>query len=95
MTCDSNPCDAAACPSHPSAVCMPNYCGSCVAEWYVGDSLVECNADDIPSVCEKPFNSSGECKYVDSLSFWDIVGMKDCMSSLCIAILYHPVAYSL
>ena len=60
MSCDGNPCDDAACPSHPSAVCTPNYCGECVAEWYVGDSLVECNANDIPNVCEKPFNSSGE-----------------------------------
>ena len=41
--CESNPCENAYCPSHSRAVCRPNYCGSCTAEWFVGEAQVKCS----------------------------------------------------
>jgi hypothetical protein len=53
MFCEGDPCSNAVCPSSSSAECRPNYCGTCRAEWFVGDTQVYCNADD-PIVCLKP-----------------------------------------
>jgi hypothetical protein len=55
--CESNPCEHAYCPSHSTAVCRPNYCGSCTAEWFVGETQVKCSASS-SSVCNRPVNSS-------------------------------------
>jgi hypothetical protein len=52
MTCDGDPCAGATCPGHPDAVCIPNYCGHCIAEWYIGSQKVQCSARN-SSVCKK------------------------------------------
>lgn len=46
--CDANPCENAYCPSHRTAVCRPNYCGSCTAEWFVGETQVKCSGMPLP-----------------------------------------------
>ena len=56
MTCEDDPCREAMCPSNSSAVCKPNFCGSCTAEWFVGDERIQCNANDVPGVCLKPID---------------------------------------
>lgn len=43
MQCDANPCDNAMCPGQDSAVCRPNYCGGCRAEWFIGSTQVTCS----------------------------------------------------
>ena len=32
--CSGDPCDLASCPAHPSARCVPNFCGGCNAVFY-------------------------------------------------------------
>lgn len=43
MSCDGDPCTNAVCPSDDSAECRPNYCGGCIAEWFVGDTVIQCH----------------------------------------------------
>ena len=45
----ADPCAKATCPLHPTARCVPNPCGGCRAEFYVGDKPVRCEAP-----CDKP-----------------------------------------
>ena len=43
VQCDGDPCNGAACPSHPTAICTPNYCGSCKPQWSVNGNEVLCH----------------------------------------------------
>jgi len=43
VQCDGNPCDGATCPSHPTATCTPNYCGSCKPQWSIDNNQVQCH----------------------------------------------------
>lgn len=46
VQCDGDPCTNATCPSHPNAECRPNYCGSCKAEWFIGDTrITQCTGE--------------------------------------------------
>ena len=40
--CYRNPCSGETCPWFPRARCVPNYCGGCHAEFYVGHRRVQC-----------------------------------------------------
>ena len=46
VQCDGDPCQEATCPSHPTAECRPNYCGSCKPEWYIDDTIVTCTGEN-------------------------------------------------
>lgn len=43
FNCGGNPCDGASCPGYPTAVCVPDYCGHCHAQWFVGIERVVCS----------------------------------------------------
>jgi len=44
IMCLINPCERASCPANPKAVCRPNYCGGCKAQFFDQDNkLVDCN----------------------------------------------------
>jgi len=49
VACYLNPCDSAACPAHPNAVCIANYCGGCNAVFYDADGnhLQDCHGEDM------------------------------------------------
>lgn len=40
VTCAANPCDSASCEGEPGAECRVNRCGSCTAEFYVGQTKI-------------------------------------------------------
>ncbi|KAL3885816.1 hypothetical protein ACJMK2_025852, partial [Sinanodonta woodiana] len=40
VNCKANPCEVTKCPQYPNARCVPNYCGGCYAEFFVGETNV-------------------------------------------------------
>jgi hypothetical protein len=40
--CFLNPCLVSTCDGHPGAVCVPNYCGGCNAEYFLNGTRVYC-----------------------------------------------------
>lgn len=45
VACLRNPCEDAACPAHPAAACIPNYCGGCFASFHLNGEVVSCDKD--------------------------------------------------
>ena len=40
--CLTNPCGTATCQAFPTAICKPNYCGGCNAEFFLGGAKINC-----------------------------------------------------
>ncbi len=40
VDCKVDPCEVTKCPQYPSARCVPNYCGGCYAQFFVGEKNV-------------------------------------------------------
>ena len=40
--CLRNPCEGLTCRRYPGARCVPDYCGGCNAEFYIGRTKVYC-----------------------------------------------------
>lgn len=41
--CPDDPCANATCAGFPGATCSRNQCGKCTADWFVGDTFVDCS----------------------------------------------------
>ncbi len=48
VDCFSHPCSTSNCFSHPTAECIPNYCGGCWSDYYLDGELIEC---EVPEGC--------------------------------------------
>ncbi|PIK43392.1 Papilin [Apostichopus japonicus] len=42
--CSVSPCEIATCAAYPEATCVDNYCGGCFADWFNGDTEVDCES---------------------------------------------------
>ena len=48
VDCFAHPCSTSNCFSHPTAECIPNYCGGCWSDYYLDSELIEC---EVPEGC--------------------------------------------
>ncbi|XP_048236821.1 uncharacterized protein LOC124151612 isoform X2 [Haliotis rufescens] len=60
VACTRNPCAQYSCPAHPDAVCRFSKCGSCKAQWFIGDREVACDIPWSTSPC--PANEQPTCR---------------------------------
>jgi len=48
VNCFDDPCSTSNCFSHPTAECIPNYCGGCWSDYYLDGELIQCG---VPEGC--------------------------------------------
>ncbi|XP_065662150.1 uncharacterized protein LOC101241534 isoform X5 [Hydra vulgaris] len=72
VSCGLNPCKKLSCVDYPAAVCKPNYCGGCTAEFFVGETKVDCkntSCNDICPLLYDPKCASNGVEYSNLCSF--------------------------
>ncbi|XP_070544252.1 SCO-spondin-like [Ptychodera flava] len=87
--CAKNPCDGVTCSAYPDAVCKPNMCGGCKAEFWRNDEKVECEISkngQCPVTSDMPTSCSADC-----ITDTDCPGTRKCCNNGCASICVSPV----
>ncbi|XP_046577255.1 uncharacterized protein LOC124285136 isoform X1 [Haliotis rubra] len=63
VACPRNPCAVYSCPAHPDAVCRYSKCGSCRAQWFIGNREVKCDIPWSASPCPQDQKPTCSCFY--------------------------------
>ncbi|XP_006821660.1 uncharacterized protein LOC100371432 [Saccoglossus kowalevskii] len=86
--CARNPCDGVTCTAYPEAICKPNMCDGCKAEFWMNEEKVDCEikkqgvcplSTDMPLTCVSECVKDGDCS-----------GTRKCCNNGCASVCVSP-----